>query len=300
MRVVRLAHRRGDLDEAVWNPSRHPGEYVGSARSRHSMINSVLKAVDLLMCFTAAEPRLSLAELSRRLGTPKSSTHHLLATLQARGLVEKVDADRYALGMALIPLTQTVRVNAEVRDRASPLLRELADACRESVYLTVLDGDRSLYIYAVESSQRLVARTAIGDRVPMHCTSVGKATLAALDAEQVEDIITSVGLQRFTPTTITDPEMLRQDLARTRTRGYAIDNQEHEPGTFCVAAAIHDDHGMAAGAISVSGSDPEIIRGRLDALSGSVIRTAFAISARLGFVPARPAQIGGIAVTHQH
>ena len=105
------------------------------------MINSVLKAIDILHAFSPAEPRLTLAEISRRLGLPKSTAHNLLATLLARGLVEKVDGDHYALGTAVIPLTQSVRVNVELRDRAAPLLRELADACRESVYLTVLDGD---------------------------------------------------------------------------------------------------------------------------------------------------------------
>ena len=99
---------------------------------------------------------------------PKSTTHNLLNTLASRRYVEKREDGRYALGPAIIALTQAVRINVELRDVAAPLLRALAEACRESVYLTVLDGDCALYIYAVESSDRLRARSAVGDRVHLH------------------------------------------------------------------------------------------------------------------------------------
>ena len=122
------------------------------------MIKSVAKAIDIMRAFSPSEPRLTLAEIARRRGLPKSTVHNLLATLLAYGFIEKAGDDYYALGTAIIALTQAVRVNVELRDRAAPLLRELADACRESVYLTVLDRDHCLYIYAIESPKRLLAR----------------------------------------------------------------------------------------------------------------------------------------------
>lgn len=147
------------------------------------MIKSVAKAVEILMLFSPEEPRLSLAEIARRSGLPKATVHSLLATLVHYGLVERTDDGRYALGTALIPLTQAVRVNVELRDRAAPLLRELADATRESVYLTVRDGDFALYIYAVESPRRLLARTAYGCRrsgsPPLHGCRQGDPGRAA-------------------------------------------------------------------------------------------------------------------------
>ena len=159
------------------------------------MINSVLKAIDILQAFSPSEPRLTLAEIADRLGMPKSTTHNLLATLLSCGFVEKVDADHYALGTAVVALTQArARQRRAPRPGRRPLLRELADTCRESVYLTVLDGDYALYIYAVESPNRLMARTAVGDRAHLHCTSVGKAMLAYLPAEEVEAIVQRSGL----------------------------------------------------------------------------------------------------------
>jgi len=251
------------------------------------VINSVLKAIDILRTFSPDEPRLTLVEISSRLGMPKGTTHNLLSTLAVRGFVEKTDDGRYALGTAIVPLTQAVRINVELRDRAAPLLRELADACRESVYLTVLDGDYGLYIYAVESPRRLLARTAVGDRVALHCTSVGKAILSRLPREEVDGIINRVGLPKFTAATITDRDALHQELEETRARGYAIDRGEHEVGNYCVGAPILNHDGQVIGACSVSGADPEMIGGKLPEFSARVMYTAQEISRRMGYVPAR-------------
>jgi len=256
-----------------------------------TVINSVLKAIDILQVFSANKPRLTLAEISARLGLPKSTTHNLLSTLLSCRFVEKTNDDLYALGPAVIALAQAVRVNVELRDRAAPLLRQLADACRESVYLTTLDVDYCLYIYAVESPRRLLARTAVGDRVPLHCTSVGKAILAFLPAKEVEDIVDRVGLPPFTDATITDLDALREELEQTRARGYALDVGEHETGTYCVGVPILNERGRVVGACSVSGLDPEIVRGKLADFSTCVMYTAQEISRRMGYVPARPSSV---------
>jgi len=255
------------------------------------MIHSISKAVRIMGLFSSDEPRLTLAEISARLGIPKSTAHNILNTLLSAGYIEKVDGDAYALGMAIIALTQGVRVNVELRDRAAPLVRELADLCRESVYLTVRDGDAVLYIYAVESSRRLLARTAVGDRAPLHCTAVGKSILAALPPEEVEQIIARAGLPAFTPHTLTDPDALRADLEQTRQRGYAIDNQEHEVRTFCLGAAVLDGQGRVIGACSISSADRELIGRRREALAPQVVATAQEISRRMGYVPATPAWV---------
>ena len=174
-----------------------------------------------------------------------------------------------------------------VRDPAAPLLRELADYARESVYLTIKDGDHALYIYAVESPQRLLARTAVGDRVPLHCTSVGKAMLAFLTEQELEEIVGSVGLPTFTENTLDHIEALAEELARTRQRGYSLDREEHEVKTFCIGAPIFDRTGQVIAACSISGSSPAIVLDRLNDLSAQVVHTAQEISRRMGFVPTR-------------
>lgn len=255
------------------------------------MIGSVAKALDILTLFSKSHPVLTLAEISRRLEMPKSTAHHLLTTLAAYGFIEQTGDGAYALGKSLIPLTQHVLVNVELRDRAAPLLRSLADSCDESVYLTVRDGDAVLYIYAIESSQRLLARTAVGDRAPLYCTSVGKAVLAWLPLDEVERLLQAAPLTAFTRYTLADPAALQADLEATRQRGYSLDNQEHELNTFCVGAPIFAADGSVVGACSVSGRDSQIIGARLPALAEQIVGTAQEISRRMGYVPERMSMV---------
>jgi DNA-binding IclR family transcriptional regulator len=255
------------------------------------MIGSVGKALDILRLFNADEPSLTLTEISHRLGMPKSTVHHLLTTLAHYGFVERDDSSAYALGRAIIALTQGVLVNVDVRDRAAPLLRMMADSCNESVYLTIRDQDQALYIYAIESSRRLLARTAVGDRVPLYCTSLGKAILAFLPTGEIERILSNSRMVAFTPYSIVQSDILRRELALTRDRGYALDNQEHELGTYCVGAPIFDPRQSVIGSCSVSGVDPDIVGTRLDALAASVMSTAQEVSRRMGFVPAHMSMV---------
>ncbi len=259
------------------------------------MVGAVRKALDILELFSPAEPRLSLAQISRRLCIPKSTAHNLLRTLVARGYVERPDKDRYALGTAIYPLTLAMRVNVEVRDRAAPLLRKLADGCRASSFLVVPDKGRALYVYAVESPQRLRARTQVGERFYLHCTGVGKAILAFLPPEESRRIVAEAGLPAFTPTTITDRRALARELARIRTQGFAIDRSEHEPCTYCIGAPIFDERGQVIAACSISGADPEIVGSRLRELAPRVLDAAEEVSRRMGYVPVRPALLAASA-----
>lgn len=254
------------------------------------MINSVNKAIDILGLFSSSEPRLALGEISQRLGLPKTTVYNLAATLVARGFLEKVDHDFYAMGTEIIALTQAVRINVELRDRAAPLLRRLSDVTHLSVYLTALEHGLCLYIYAIETFRRLLARTSVGDRVPLHCTSVGKAILAHLPREEAEEII-SRGLDSFTPTTITDPDTLHAVLDEIRVRGYAIDYGEHEEGIYCVGAPIYNERNRVIGACSVSGMDLATLQSGEKDLAGLVMSTAEEISRRMGYVSASPARI---------
>ncbi|RYE11236.1 MAG: IclR family transcriptional regulator [Hyphomicrobiales bacterium] len=246
---------------------------------------SLAKAMRVLKLFSAQEPRLSLAEISVRLDMPKSTTHSILKSLVAEGLIEKIGGEAYALGTGILALSQTVRVNVEIRDRAAPHVRALADQAGESVYLTFREGDRILYIYAVESSRRLIARTAVGDRMPMHCTGVGKAILGHLPEEEARGILERVGMPRVTPKTITDIDVLMADLREIRERGYSRDDSENEMGNYCVGAPIYGANGNVVGGCSIAGTDPEIIGARAPALSRALISTCLDISRNLGYVP---------------
>lgn len=264
---------------------------MSTTPSKTGTNKSLAKAVRVLKLFSAQEPRLPLNEISARLDMPKSTTHAILRSLVAEGLIEKISGEAYALGTGILALSQSVRVNVEIRDLVAPHVRALADKVGESVYLTFLEGDHILYIYAVESSRRLIARTAVGDRMPMHCTGVGKAILAHLPEDEAHGILERVGMPRITPQTITELPVLMTQLAEIRQRGYSFDNGENENGNYCVGAPIFGARGRVIGGCSISGTDPEIIADRAPEISKLLIAATLDMSRNLGYVPPSFSQV---------
>lgn len=255
------------------------------------MINSILKAVHVLEAFTPERPRLSLAELAELTGYPKTTVYTIAATLVHSDLLEKTN-EHYAVGRAVIRLGPAVRLNAELRDRAAPVLRELAEKSRESVYLAIPDGDMILYLYAIESSHRLAARSAIGDREHYHSTGVGKAMLAFMDEGRISSIVESVGLPSATENSITDVGSLERELALVAENGIALDTCENERFSYCIAAPIFDHRSTVLAACSVSGNSEALFEGRLEEMTEAVLAAADQVSRRMGYVPTRPGRSG--------
>jgi IclR family acetate operon transcriptional repressor len=175
----------------------------------------------------------------------------------------------------------------EIRDRAAPILRQLADEVSESVYLVVPDDDRVLYIYAIESSHRLQARSVLGDRAYYHSTAIGKAALAFAPSEVRERFLTSAELAARTKNTITKSQRLREELQVIRERGYSTDCEENEPRTFCVGAPVFGASGQLVAAASISGDTIAIVQDRRDALAEKLMRAAMEVSQHMGHVPTR-------------
>ena len=250
------------------------------------MINSILKAVELLKAFSPEHPRRSLAELTEITGYPKTTIYTIAATLVHVGFLEKT-AEHYSVGRALIRFGPSVRLNAELRDRAAPLLRELAERIRESVYLAVPDGDKILYVYAIESSHRLAARSAIGDREYYHTTGVGKAILAFMDESERSAILESTGLPQVAENSITEKDTLDMELAVVVEHGIAVDRCENEAYSYCVAAPIFDHRSTVMAACSVSGNSETLLTERLVETAQAVVAAADQVSRRMGYVPNR-------------
>lgn len=251
------------------------------------MINSLIKAVRILEAFSPEKPRRSLGELAEATGYPKTTVYTLAATLVHTGLLERV-GEAYAVGNAVVRLSQSSRVYVELRDRAAPILRELADETDQSVYLTVPDGSMVLYVYAIESSHRLEARSAIGDHAYFHSTSVGKAMLAFMDHDQRSRILAERGLPARTPNTVTDVNAIELELDQIRRQGFSVDHSENEDNTFCLGAPIFDHEGRVIAACSISGDSETLITDGLRVASARVRAAADQISRRMGYVPQRP------------
>lgn len=247
------------------------------------MVRTVQRAIQILELLTGRGP-LGVSDISRRLRIPKSSAHNILETLVAGRLLEK-EAERnlYHLGGKLIELGNRAREGIAIQRIARPYLRALNEELDDTVHLTVLDHDEVLYIDCIESRKPLRMHSVIGVRAPLHCTAVGKAIMAHLAPRDVDRIVKTQGLAAFTSTTITTRKALDDELDKTRRRGYAVDNMEHEDLLRCVGAPIRDHSGAVIGAISVSGPSQRITVRSLPGIAPKVVSAAGAISAGLGF-----------------
>jgi IclR family KDG regulon transcriptional repressor len=251
----------------------------------HGAVKSVLRAVRILESFDREEG-MTVTEISRRLGLPKSSVHDILSTLVMEGILEKdSDNSRYHLGLKLFELGDKARSSLEIRKVATPFLKSLNSELDETVHLTVLDEGEVLYIECFESTKRLRTYSVIGVRAPLHCTAVGKAIMAFLPIEEVEKIIQKKGLEKFTENTIVDKEKLLDELERIRKRGYAVDNMEHEEHVRCVGAPVFNYDGRGVASISISGPSQRVTEEMVPEIAKMVISTTREISKRLGYKP---------------
>ncbi len=245
-------------------------------------VKSVARTATIL-AIIAARGELSITELRRLTGIPKSTTHDIVATLAADGLVARSeDGTICRLGIRMLELGLRAQQGLEVRAVATPLLKQLNARCNESVHLTVLDAGEVLYVESFPSSKSLRAYSPVGLRAPLHCTGVGKAILANLDPAAADAVIADRGLARFTARTITSRARLLVELERTRHRGYSIDDCEHEEGVRCVGAPIRDHTGHVVASLSVAAPSQRMPESRLASLGSEVVAVGNRISKLLG------------------
>lgn len=214
--------------------------------------DSVLsRAVLLLDAFGADDHELTLAELVRRTGLPKSTTHRVLGELVDLRLLERVGAS-YRLGGRLFDLGMRASVERGLMEVAIPYMEDLYERTHETVHLGVREGTEVVYVAKIGGHRQAAAPSRIGGRMPLSCTALGKTLLAFGPAEVVDEVV-AAGLVRRTPRTIVAPGVLRRQLGVTRERGVGYEHEESAVGISCVAAPVLDatDHPIAA--VSVTG-----------------------------------------------
>jgi IclR family acetate operon transcriptional repressor len=245
--------------------------------------SSLIKGLTLLNLFSVVDYELSISEMARLSGIPKSTTHRLVTDLVTWGALER-GQQGFRLGVRLFELGHLVPAQRTLREVAVPYAHNLNEVTGLTSNLAVRDHDEVMYIEKVARRDLLVPHSRAGGRLPLHCTALGKAMLAFSEKEFVDSIL-SQRLRRLSPKTIVDAEVLRRELATVRKTKVAYDVEESQPGLFCVAAPIFGVTGKVAGAISVTGATALSQARRYDS---AVRTTAMAISRVLGAPTQRP------------
>lgn len=217
---------------------------------RQGGVQSITRAFGILEAMADAGGLVSLSQLAEQLSLPPATIHRLIRSLVDLGYVRQEANRQYSLGPGLLRLSAESARRIEVW--AGPYLTRAAERLGESVNVAVLEDDHVTYVAQAQPSTTLMRMfTQVGRRVLPHGTAVGKAMLAQLPDEQVRALLARTGMPRLTEHTLTTPQQLLDDLAQTRERGYARDEEEQEIGVRCVAVPVLG--APRAMAISVSG-----------------------------------------------
>ena len=244
------------------------GEIVESAK-----VPSVERALTTLELLAAKPQGLTTSELSRRAGIPKSTMSYLLRTLVSRGYVQRDPITaHHKLGTRLLTLGGQAMQGMELREVAIPHLRYIVERTRLGAHLAVLDHGDAVYIERIESPGFIKMDIWIGRRMAPQITAVGKALMCQLDRHDVQEISAMHQVKAATSETILPLPRLLAELATTRQRGYAIDDEESEERVRCVAAPVWAASGEIVAAIGVSGTVGQISDENLSTI-GNIVRT---------------------------
>lgn len=251
-------------------------------------IRSVEKAIDILESLGRESQGLQISDLSASLGINVSTTHHLLATLKARGLVAQDERSKtYRIGSKLVAIVNDFLAGADLYPAAIGPVEELRDRSGETSYLSVFqNGEVGVMISLTGSRPVQARRLHRPGQSNLHSTASGKLLLAHQPPAQAAAWLAANAREPFTPHTITDLDQLLAELDAIRDQGFALDRQEDYLGVQCVAAPVIDGAGRCVASVSVS--YPTASAERTAELIGMVGAAARRISANLGAAAERP------------
>jgi IclR family acetate operon transcriptional repressor len=240
--------------------------------------NAIEKALVVLEALADHERVTDLAAVT---GLPKSTVHRILQSLVGHGFAV-ADGNSYLPGPRILTLAGKVMNRMDTSRLAEPSLRALRDRTGHTVHFALRNGDEAVYAEKLPGHRPYQMPSRIGQSLILHSTSIGKAILAHLTDAEVTEIAKRTGLPRRTAATITALPDLLSHLTEVRRRGYAIDDEENEPGLRCVGAAVTGHNGQITGAVSVSTLVHELSMRDARAIGAEVVKTAREVSLALG------------------
>ena len=247
--------------------------------SNQSGTQAVDRAARLLAEVVHSSDPMTFTGLSAATGLAKSTTSRLLLALERNGLVRRDDHGRFLPGEMFVSFAWRGGAEAGLVAVAQPFLERLGKATGETINLGVASGDAMVEQIAQVDSTYLIGGTNwVGMSVPLHCSALGKVLLAYGAAQ-----LPGGPLVRRTDKTVTTDAALRAELAAVRTRGYAVTDEELEPGLIAVAAPIHGYDGAVVAALSVSAPTTRMSKDSVATVAGYCTEEAAGLSAVLGY-----------------
>lgn len=247
--------------------------------------STALKALRTLDIVASSQSDLSIQDVANHLKTDKVTAYRMLITLHNAGyLVRNEETKRYRLSYKVVSLCRNLLAENEVTNLIMRTLKELSQKTQETLHYSVLDGHEAVLIHRVKGSQLVNVDFQIGDRSPLHCTSIGKVLLAYQESSMIDNFING-GLAPFASNTIVDPEAFRKELRKTRMDGYGLDDHEFADNMRCIAVPVFENGGVVRSGISISGPDSRLTVDKLHELKIPLMEASSTLSRQLGGIP---------------
>ena len=253
------------------------------AKNDKSRIQSIGKMLGVLTSFSTQHRKLTLGQISVATGLPRPTAHRMLSALREVGFIEQEPrGGTYSLGIRLFELGSLALANTDLLREARPFMDRLSRLAGETAHLGVFNGFEVIVVEREDPGERSVHGMQPSESCPSYCTGVGKAVLGFQPPEVLDRVI-GQGLKPYTGNTLTEPQRLREEMARIRKQGYALDDCEHQLWVRCVAAPIRNATGQVFAALSVTGPADRMTLMRLEQLAPLLMQTADSVSRQLGY-----------------
>lgn len=197
---------------------------------------------------------MELKDISSNLNLNKSTTHRVLSSLAYMGYVrQECESGKYELTFKIVELSNKIIEKTDIVHIIRPFLKQLMELTGETVHLVELEGTEAVYIEKVVSFSNTVQMVSrIGSRIPLYCSGVGKAIIAEMEDQEIKEFWAGSKIVKRTAHTITDFAEFMEGIREAREKGYALDNEENEPGIRCIAVSLPDFGKNVRYAISIS------------------------------------------------
>ena len=219
------------------------------AASGH-FVQSLARGLAVIRALNGPEP-MTLSEVARASELSRAAARRFLLTLEELGYVRQTDG-RFVLTPRVLELGFAYLSALGLPEVAQPHLERLVDRVHESSSVSVLDGDSIVYVARVPTRRIMTVMISVGTRFPAHATSMGRVLLAGLEPRQLDDLLDRTALRPLANARIVTRAQLEQEVERVRAQGYAIVDQEFEPGLRSVAAPIRDRGGAVVAAVNLA------------------------------------------------
>jgi len=217
-------------------------------------MQSVDRIVTILSLLANSPKGLGITELYEACDLPKSTLHRILSSLVTYDLaLQDKQTKKYRLGSAMLRMGAKYLSQNDIRNIARPFLEQTERELRETVFLSIMQGNRVVCVDTVGSSRDVNYFVNVGKEMPLNASAAAKAILAFQSEEYIRSMIRNTELKQSTANSIVDPEHLEKHLASVRILGYSVCEQEMEEGAAAVAAPIWDWQGHVTASVGVIG-----------------------------------------------